>query len=258
MTALEKPPSPTRHFYQSNRLCSLIGSRAERLVMAQAVAIGQQSSNRKVQLFHLDSAESVIGSSAAPSAYQYPPFGGGRIGTALLMAAFVGQHFDETSGGYPLGNGRRFYKPEVFRFTSPDMLSPFDKGGANPYSYCLGDPINRHDPSGQFPIFRYLLRAVARTTVTASRHFNRATEALIRMVDEVVADTLRDAGRQLTPIFEAGREVITAAAAAVPTELSMRVNTLHLTLEPPTPRAPRADTQSPNQLGEQRTHIRRR
>lgn len=93
--------------------------------------------------------------------------------------------------------------------------------------------------------------------MTASRHFNRATEALIRMVDEVVADTLRDAGRQLTPIFEAGREVITAAAA-VPTELSMRVNTLHLTLEPPTPRAPRADTQSPNQLGEQRTHIRRR
>jgi len=34
------------------------------------------------------------------------------------------------------------------RFLSSDVLSPFHAGGLNGYSYCGGDPVNKHDPSG--------------------------------------------------------------------------------------------------------------
>jgi hypothetical protein len=34
------------------------------------------------------------------------------------------------------------------RFNSPDSLSPFGEGGLNAYAYCIGDPINRRDPTG--------------------------------------------------------------------------------------------------------------
>jgi len=65
--------------------------------------------------------------------------------------AFAGDHRDQMSGCYLLGNGHRAYSSSLMRFCSPDRLSPFEAGGLNCYGYCLGDPINRHDPSGRVP-----------------------------------------------------------------------------------------------------------
>lgn len=64
---------------------------------------------------------------------------------------FNGQKREQQTGWYHLGNGRRVYNPVLMRFHSPDKLSPFGKGGLNPYAYCLGDPVNYTDPSGQLP-----------------------------------------------------------------------------------------------------------
>lgn len=61
---------------------------------------------------------------------------------------FNGERIDPELGGYHLGNGYRLYSPSLRRFTSPDSLSPFGKGGINPYAYCEGDPINNTDPTG--------------------------------------------------------------------------------------------------------------
>ncbi|MFC9627560.1 RHS repeat-associated core domain-containing protein [Streptomyces sp. NPDC056930] len=66
----------------------------------------------------------------------------------VTLLGFNGERPDPVTGCYLLGNGYRAFDPVLMRFHSPDSLSPFDGGGLNPYAYCLGDPINRVDPTG--------------------------------------------------------------------------------------------------------------
>jgi len=51
---------------------------------------------------------------------------------------------------YALGRGYRFFSPSLMRFQTPDAHSPFGKGGLNSYAFCLGDPVNYSDPTGQW------------------------------------------------------------------------------------------------------------
>ncbi|MGE8066689.1 RHS repeat-associated core domain-containing protein [Pseudomonas sp. NPDC089569] len=62
---------------------------------------------------------------------------------------FNGEVIDPLTGHYLLGNGHRAFNPVLMRFNSPDSLSPFGRGGLNPYAYCLGDPVNFSDPTGK-------------------------------------------------------------------------------------------------------------
>jgi RHS repeat-associated protein len=80
----------------------------------------------------------------------YTPYGLGADSTSI---GFSGQWRDPITGWYHLGNGYRVYNPALQRFHSPDPWSPFSSGEANPYTYCMADPINRTDPSGHFSIF---------------------------------------------------------------------------------------------------------
>lgn len=65
---------------------------------------------------------------------------------------FNGELLDTELNQYILGNGYRAYNPALQRFTSPDNMSPFGKGGINSYTYCKGDPINQMDPTGHGPL----------------------------------------------------------------------------------------------------------
>lgn len=78
----------------------------------------------------------------------YTPYGApsSLIDTSGLPA-FTGETPDPVTGHYLLGNGARTFNPVLMRFTSPDNLSPFDKGGINAYAYCSNDPVNNIDPS---------------------------------------------------------------------------------------------------------------
>lgn len=78
----------------------------------------------------------------------FTPFGASQWIDGPLLA-FTGQLWDRSTDFYLLGNGRRAYDPNLMRFTNPDQQSPFGKGGINTYAYCLGDPVNRLDPSGE-------------------------------------------------------------------------------------------------------------
>ncbi|WP_081729343.1 RHS repeat-associated core domain-containing protein [Pseudomonas sp. QTF5] len=94
----------------------------------------------------------------SPNAIAYSPYGyRPRENGLSSMLGFNGQRPDPMTGHYLLGNGYRAFNPVLMRFNSPDSLSPFDKGGLNAYTYCLGDPINQSDPSGHFP-FRLSFR----------------------------------------------------------------------------------------------------
>ncbi|KAH2761582.1 hypothetical protein KXW10_000404 [Aspergillus fumigatus] len=81
---------------------------------------------------------------------RYTPYGNSQPGPSI---GFNGQWRDPVTGWYHLGNGYRVYNPVLMRFHSPDTWCPFKSGEINPYAYCLGDPINRIDPSGHFSIF---------------------------------------------------------------------------------------------------------
>jgi RHS repeat-associated protein len=81
----------------------------------------------------------------------YAPYGYLSIFQAVL--GFNGGRPDPVTGCYLLGNGRRAFNPALMRFIGPDSMSPFAAGGLNPYAYCLGDPINRQDPSGKYSVF---------------------------------------------------------------------------------------------------------
>jgi hypothetical protein len=53
----------------------------------------------------------------------------------------------------------------------PDRQSPFGLGGCNAYAYCLGDPVNRTDPSGETSVFAVAKQLVwlgARTKAIAA------------------------------------------------------------------------------------------
>lgn len=77
---------------------------------------------------------------------------------ATCGLGFTGAYWDSVTCAAPLGNGYRWYLPSLMRFNAPDSHSPFAAGGINLYGYCVGDPVNRVDPTGHFP---RLIRALA-------------------------------------------------------------------------------------------------
>lgn len=65
---------------------------------------------------------------------------------------FNGECAEPMTGHYLPGGARRSYNPALRRWHSADSLSPFARGGINAYAYCGSDPVNWHDPSGQFRV----------------------------------------------------------------------------------------------------------
>lgn len=84
------------------------------------------------------------------------------------LLGFTGEAVDPATGHYLLGNGHRAFNPVLMRFNRPDSLSPFGRGGLNAYAYCLGDPVNFSDPTGQFARLITSLFSVANARITMS------------------------------------------------------------------------------------------
>lgn len=146
------PASIARDFYRRDRLATQIQGAEHRSfvhhesqLLAQCNVVGKLATT---MLTATDAQHSVR--NADNTAIAYAPYGHRpRIDLLLGIPGFNGEQPDPVTGHYLLGNGHRAYNPVLMRFNRPDSLSPFGDGGLNPYTYCLGDPINRLDPSGK-------------------------------------------------------------------------------------------------------------
>ena len=133
----------------------------------------------------------------------YTAYGGLPRAHTLPTCAYIGQARDRLTGCYHLGNGRRTYNPSLMRLHSPDRFSPFGRGGLNAYAYCLGDPINRSDPTGNQGTY-HPARAVASAAGAA---------AFLGSVHEIaVGPQQLPTGRE-APLLRAGK-ILTAWSSA--------------------------------------------
>ncbi|WP_082930391.1 RHS repeat-associated core domain-containing protein [Pseudomonas silesiensis] len=161
-----------QRFYCKSRLATEIqGAMRYSIVQHGEQLLAQQRSEGDAAgttLLATDQQRSVLQAFKANHPRQiiaYSPYGHRPLENGLLsLLGFNGERPDPVTGCYLLGNGRRTFNPVLMRFTSPDSLSPFEKGGLNPYAYCLGDPINRSDPNGQFSFLKLAQAFITRKT----------------------------------------------------------------------------------------------
>lgn len=143
-------------FYQVNRLSVEVqGSEHRRVFQCEGQLLaehGTEGSSARMDLLGTDLQRSVLHSvgSQARQPTAYSPYGHRSQGVTFL--GFNGEPPDSVTGHYLLGNGLRAFNPVLMRFNQPDNLSPFGQGGLNTYAYCMGDPVNRRDPSGHIPV----------------------------------------------------------------------------------------------------------
>ncbi len=159
-----------RRTYRDARLVSELRD-GERIGYLRAderlLAHRRDGTHAQTVLYGIDQQQSVLlaVSGGERRDLAYTPYGYRATDTDMPgLPGFNGEPLDPLTGGYLLGNGHRLYDPVLMRFHRPDTLSPFDGGGLNPYAYCLGDPINRIDPTGQLSwqaILGIVLGAVA-------------------------------------------------------------------------------------------------
>ncbi len=101
-------------------------------------------------LLAVDSRQTALAASARARGDRTAYSAYGHQGKKPAFSTGFNGQLRERLGWYHLGNGHRVYNPVLMRFHSADRLSPFGKGGLNPYAYCVGDPINHSDPTGRF------------------------------------------------------------------------------------------------------------
>lgn len=154
---LEPGHPDLQRFYCRHRLATEIqGALRHSLVQHADLLLAQQSQPGETRLLATDQQRSILhalGSTGERNPMAYSAYGHRPAENGLLsLLGFNGERPDPITGHYLLGNGYRAFNPALMRFNSPDSWSPFGPGGLNSYAYCLGDPINRKDDNGHFPI----------------------------------------------------------------------------------------------------------
>ncbi|MGF0242569.1 RHS repeat-associated core domain-containing protein [Rhodococcus sp. IEGM1300] len=145
----------TQRFYLKDRLATEIQGAQQCSIMQQDDQLLAQQQHQNgvmaTRLLATDQQRSVLTvltpagtDPLALTAYGHRPPENGL----LSLLGFNGERPDPVTGHYLLGNGYRAFNPVLMRFNSPDSWSPFGKGGLNAYGYCLGNPVNRVDPTG--------------------------------------------------------------------------------------------------------------
>ena len=134
---------------------------------------------------------------------------------------FNGTRQDPATKLYPLGNGYRMYSPTLMRFNAQDNLSPFGPGGVNGYAYCLGDPVNRRDPSGHIALLSLLIGAIVGAIVGAA--VSAASEGIQKAIDPTHKFDWKQVGIGAGLGFITGGLGIAAAAPKAGAQLGLAI-----------------------------------
>jgi RHS repeat-associated protein len=169
LTSHNLPEKPElQRFYCKSRLATEVeGTIGYSIVQHDGLLLAQQRRSEQVEtaLSATDLQRSVLQTvkTGQRHPFAYSPYGhrAGENGLSSLLG-FNGERPDQMTGHYLLGNGYRAFNPSLMRFNSPDSFSPFGNGGLNPYTYCLGDPINLSDPNGHSPTLSAIFQTIAK------------------------------------------------------------------------------------------------
>lgn len=149
----------TQRFYRKDRLTSEVqGVEHRSLIQHADQPLAQQQlqgGTVETRLLATDQQRSVLNviSVTHRNSHSYTPYGHHPPGKGLpSLLGFNGERPEPVTGHYLLGNGYRAFNPFLMRFNSPDSWSPFGEGGLNAYVYCVGDPVNKKDSTGHFPV----------------------------------------------------------------------------------------------------------
>ena len=146
-----------RHFYQIDRLTTLLGGQALSLLGGDQHLLAQLRCTADVTksvLLACEEGRTVLGVwlTDRRAEFAYLPYGFHNQQPDLPdLPAYRGALPDRLLPGYSLGAGYRTFNTRLMRFQSADSLSPFGAGGINAYVYTLGDPVNLFDPSAHMP-----------------------------------------------------------------------------------------------------------
>lgn len=143
--------------------------------MTQPTPANQQNSTaQRTVLLATDRSQSIIAETVEDetNTIAYSAYGDRSAQhEAATGLGFNGQLREKQTSWYLLGNGYRAYNPRLMRFHSPDSWSPFSGGGLNAYMYCVGDPVNRSDPTGHAPLFPGLPQGLRKFVSRVDRFF---------------------------------------------------------------------------------------
>lgn len=141
----------------------------------QLQAEQNDGNNAGASLLAVDGAGSVLcfENTKRQGTCGYSVYGVGPLYREPLVLGFNGELPERCTRRYGLGLGYRVYDTRLMRFLSPDRISPFGAGGLNGYSYCAGDPVNYHDPSGHMrEWFSFLLYKKKLASIRSQVKFN--------------------------------------------------------------------------------------
>jgi RHS repeat-associated protein len=173
-----------QRFYQKYRLATEISGVVQHSFMQHAdqLLAQQQLKTDSVEtcVLSTDQQGSVLNvlTVPTPQPIAHTPYGHRPFASGLLsLLGFNGERPDPVTGHYLLGNGYRAFNPVLMRFNCPDSWSPFGKGGLNAYAYCVGDPVNRMDPTGHVT-WRSLMKKHFPKEVNAAKKLTPAAPSL--------------------------------------------------------------------------------
>ncbi|MBF8669181.1 RHS repeat-associated core domain-containing protein [Pseudomonas putida] len=182
---MSKASNNSLFFYQGDKLITVKQGDQHRAIFrhhAMPLAEQQRGTSESVGLLVTDDKGSILSVQDADknephalTAYGHDP----GLPSPKTLLGFNGERTASVSKNYPLGKGYRNYSPCTMRFTSSDALSPFGAGGLNAYAYCLGDPVNRIDPSGHISFFSLVKRIIFQNNLKQMRGLITGTHGKI-------------------------------------------------------------------------------